>query len=267
MTHPSSKPHERAAAAAGNAPERQELLRLDGVTAGYGAGLILRGVDLALTAGQVTCLIGPNGSGKSTTLKTVSGLLKPVEGTVTFRGEDITRLSARQRLMRGIVHVPQDRSLFPAMTVRENVQMGGYVLRDRRLLARRWEEIASSFRLIAERAGAHAGSLSGGEQKTVEIARTLMLDPALILLDEPSIGLDPKSRTAVFKNVAELAASGRTILLVEQNARSGLAVSQTGAVLEAGRVALTGSGSDLLTDPEVGRLYLGAGTAVAGTTP
>ncbi|WP_406425606.1 ABC transporter ATP-binding protein [Streptomyces sp. NBC_01589] len=248
-------------------PQSGELLRLSGVTAGYGAGLILRGVDLSLPAGQVTCLIGPNGSGKSTTLKTISGLLRPQDGTVTFRGEDISRLSARERLLRGIVHVPQDRSLFPAMTVRENIEMGGFVLRDRRLVAQRWEEIAATFRLVAERADAHAGSLSGGEQKTVEIARTLMLDPALILLDEPSIGLDPKSRTAVFRNVAELAGSGRTVLLVEQNARSGLAVSDTGVVLEGGRVALTGTGADLLTDPEVGRLYLGAGTAVQNALP
>lgn len=133
--------------------------------------------------------------------------------------------------------------------------------------SRSGEKIAATFRLVAERADAHAGSLSGGEQKTVEIARTLMLDPALILLDEPSIGLDPKSRTAVFRNVAELAGSGRTVLLVEQNARSGLAVSDTGVVLEGGRVALTGTGADLLTDPEVGRLYLGAGTAVQNALP
>lgn len=239
------------------------LLTLDGVTAGYGAGLILKGVDLTVTAGRVTCLIGPNGSGKSTTLKTISGLLKPASGTVTFQGEDISRLSSRERLLRGIVHVPQDRSLFPAMTVRENVEMGGYVLRDRRLIAERWERIADSFPLVADRAGAHAGSLSGGEQKTVEIARTLMLDPVLILLDEPSIGLDPKSRTAVFRNGADLAAAGRSVLLVEQNARSGLAVSHTGVVLEGGRIALTGSGADLLSDPEVGRLYLGAGARTA----
>ncbi|MFD7446079.1 ABC transporter ATP-binding protein [Streptomyces sp. NPDC059909] len=249
----------------------EPLLVLDGVTAGYGAGLILRGVGLTVAAGEVTCLIGPNGSGKSTTLKTISGLLKPASGTVTFKGEDISRLSARERLLRGIVHVPQDRSLFPAMTVRENVEMGGYVLRNRRLVAERWERIAAAYPLVADRANAHAGSLSGGEQKTVEIARTLMLDPVLILLDEPSIGLDPRSRTTVFRSVADLAASGRSVLLVEQNARSGLAVSHSGAVLEGGRVALTGTGAGLLTDPEVGRLYLGAAdrpsTPLASSVP
>lgn len=236
----------------------ENLLELTGVTAGYGAGLILKGVDLSVRTGEIICLIGPNGAGKSTVLKTISGLLQNRGGTVSFAGEDIGRLTSRQRLDRGIVHVPQDRSLFPGMSVAENVMMGAFILTDQALVRRRMEEVSERFPIVARRRSAAAGSLSGGEQKQVELARSLMLDPALILLDEPSIGLDPKSRSTVFSSISTLAAEGRTILLVEQNARSGLAVAHRAAVLEAGRVALTGTGAALLDDPEVARLYLGA---------
>ena len=234
------------------------LLQLTAVTAGYGAGLVLKGVDLTVTKGEIVCVIGPNGSGKSTVLKTISGLLRIKDGSVKFKGNGISDLSSRQRLGQGIVHVPQDRSLFPAMTVRENMLMGAFILNDQALVNQRMEAAAELFPIILERKSALAGSLSGGEQKQVEVARSLMLDPALILLDEPSIGLDPKSRKLVFESITALSSAGRTILLVEQNARSGLAVSTRGAVLEAGRVALTGSGLELLEDPEVSRLYLGA---------
>jgi branched-chain amino acid transport system ATP-binding protein len=239
-------------------PTPTALLQLRQVTAGYGAGLILKGVDLTATRGEIVCLIGPNGAGKSTVLKTISGLLQHRDGTVVFSGEDIGRLSSRHRLDRGIVHVPQERSLFPAMSVWENVLMGAFILNDQPLIRRRMEQVAEMFPIVARRRSAAAGSLSGGEQKQVELARSLMLDPALILLDEPSIGLDPKSRTSVFASISALAQDGRTVLLVEQNARSGLAVAHKAAVLEAGRVALTGTGQALLDDPEVARLYLGA---------
>jgi branched-chain amino acid transport system ATP-binding protein len=241
------------------------LLDLDSVVAGYGAGDILRGVDLTVEAGEVVCLIGPNGAGKSTVLKTVSGLLRPRLGRVLLDGEPITRLSPRERLSRAIVHVPQERSLFPAMTVWENVLMGGYILRDRAEVRRRAERGAALFPIVAERRRDAAGSLSGGEQKQVELARALMLDPRLILLDEPSIGLEPRARRTVFESVAALAADGRTVLLVEQNARSGLAVAHRGAVLESGVVRLIGTGAELLADPEVARLYLGAAPRRDGT--
>jgi branched-chain amino acid transport system ATP-binding protein len=233
------------------------LLTLEGVVAGYGAGDILRGVDLTVEAGEVVCLIGPNGAGKSTVLKTVSGLLKPRLGRVLLDGDPITRLSPRERLGRAVVHVPQDRSLFPAMTVWENLLMGAYILRDRAEVRRRADRSAELFPIVADRRHHAAGSLSGGEQKQVELARSLMLDPRLILLDEPSIGLEPRARRAVFESIAGLAADGRTVLLVEQNARSGLAVAHRGAVLESGVVRLTGTGAALLTDPQVARLYLG----------
>ena len=234
------------------------LLHLDAVVAGYNQGFVLKGVDLTVDAGEVTCLIGPNGAGKSTVLKTVSGLLKPSSGTVCFDGEDITNLSTHERLLRGIVHVPQDRSLFPAMTVWDNVLMGAYIVRDNAAVHSRLAIVVEMFPIVERRRQAHAGSLSGGEQKIVEIARTLMLDPRLILLDEPSIGLDPRSRRLVFDTIRELTAAGRTVLLVEQNARSGLAVAHHGAILEAGVVKLEGTGLSLLDDPMVAQLYLGA---------
>lgn len=236
----------------------EALLHLDDVTAGYGAGLILKGVTLSATVGEIVCLIGPNGAGKSTVLKTISGLLAHRDGSIVFAGEDIGRLTSRQRLDRGIVHVPQERSLFPTMSVWENVLMGAFILKDQSLIRTRMDQVSEKFPIVARRRSAAAGSLSGGEQKQVELARSLMLDPALILLDEPSIGLDPKSRSSVFASIAALAEDGRTVLLVEQNARSGLAVAHQAAVLEAGRVALTGTGQSLLDDPEVARLYLGA---------
>jgi branched-chain amino acid transport system ATP-binding protein len=234
------------------------ILRLDGVVAGYGAGDVLKGVDLRVEPGTVTCLIGPNGAGKSTVLKTVSGLLRPSRGRVVFDGQEISQLRPRARLLLGIVHVPQERSLFPAMTVRDNLLMGGYVLNDAKVLKARLEQAVAAFPICAERAGAQAGSLSGGEQKQVELARTLILDPTLVLLDEPSIGLDPKSRHVVFDSIRTLSSTGRTIVLVEQNARSGLAAADVGAVLESGVVRLVASAAGLLDDPEVARLYLGA---------
>jgi branched-chain amino acid transport system ATP-binding protein len=247
----------------------EALLSLHGVRAGYGAGDILKGVDLEVRAGTVTCLIGPNGAGKSTVLKTVSGLIRPRQGTVVFQGDDIGRLSPHARLLRGVVHVPQDRSLFPAMTVWDNLLMGGYVMKDQKAVRRRMDAAVEVFPICLARANDHAGSLSGGEQKQVELARTLVLDPALILLDEPSIGLDPKSRQAVFASIKRLTEDGRTVLLVEQNARSGLAASDFGAVLEGGVVRLNATGESLLSDPEVARLYLGGGaiavTPAAGT--
>ncbi|MEY9968002.1 branched-chain amino acid transport system ATP-binding protein [Streptacidiphilus sp. MAP12-16] len=238
------------------------LLAIEDVSAGYGTGDVLRGVDLTLDRGEVLCLIGPNGAGKSTVLRLVSGLIRPRRGRVLLNGEPIDALSPRARLLRGIVQVPQERSLFPAMTVWDNLLMGGYLLdrtrEGRREVRRRAETLAGRFPLIAQRRHAAAGSLSGGEQKQVELARALILEPTLMLLDEPSIGLEPRARNSVFATVAALAAEGRTILLVEQNARSGLAAADRGAVLEAGRVRLTGSGESLLSDPRVGQLYLGA---------
>jgi branched-chain amino acid transport system ATP-binding protein len=237
------------------------ILQIEGVVAGYGRGDILRGIDLELEDGTVTCLVGPNGAGKSTVLKVLSGLLRARSGQIRFRGDEVTRLSPAQLLDRGIVHVAQDRSLFPLMTVWDNLLMGGHVLGDRSLVRRRAEAIAERFALVRERRNERAGELSGGQQKLVEIARALMLEPRLVLLDEPTMGLDPKARHLIFELVREINGEGRTVLLVEQNARAGLAIAHHGAVLDTGRVALTGAGPQLLEDPRVAQLYLGGAAA------
>jgi branched-chain amino acid transport system ATP-binding protein len=239
------------------------LLRMHGVVAGYGRGDILRGIDLELEEGTITCLVGPNGAGKSTVLKTLSGLLRPRAGSIVFANEQIARSSPAELLARGIVHVAQERSLFPLMTLWDNLLMGGHILRDRVLVQRRAAAIAERFELVRDRRNEQAGALSGGQQKLVEIARALMLEPRLILLDEPTMGLDPKARHLMFEMVAELNAEGRTVLLVEQNARAGLAIAHSGAVLDGGCVALTGAGASLLDDPRVAELYLGGAPAAA----
>jgi len=243
------------------------MLRIEGVVCGYGRGDILRGVDLTVETGSVTCLIGPNGAGKSTVLRTVSGLLRPRRGSILLAGQRITGLTPQAVLDRGVVHVPQERSLFPAMSVWDNVLMGAFILRDRTLARQRIDEVAERFPIVRERRHTRAGSLSGGEQRIVEIARALMLHPVLMLMDEPSTGLEPRSRHLVFQTITEMNAIGLTILLVEQNARSGLSVAQHGAVMEAGVVRLTGPGPRLLDDPEVARLYLGGTARTDGTEP
>jgi len=228
------------------------------VRAGYGGGDILQGVDLTVVEGGLTCIVGPNGAGKSTILRVVSGLLRPSAGSVVFNGESLVGKSPRAILARGIVQVPQERSLFPTMTVWENVRLGAYSLRNRSLVEKRIRTVCETFPLVAERKHDLAASLSGGQQKIVEFARAMMLDPSLLILDEPSMGLDPKTRTLVFKTISSLNASGRTLLLVEQNARSGLGIATHGVVMESGRVRLEGPGLEVLNNPEIGRLYLGA---------
>jgi ABC-type branched-subunit amino acid transport system ATPase component len=234
------------------------LLELQGLAAGYGGGDILLDVDLAVEEGSLTCIVGPNGAGKSTLLRVISGLLRPSRGSVRFRGESIAGLSPRTILGRGIVQVPQERSLFPTMTVWENVRLGAYTVRDRGLVERRLAAVCETFPIVAERRHEPAASLSGGQQKIVEFARALMLDPSLLILDEPSMGLDPKTRTVVFDTIRAMNQGGHTLLLVEQNARSGLGIASHGVVMESGRIRLQGPGPDVLNNPEIGRLYLGA---------
>jgi ABC-type branched-subunit amino acid transport system ATPase component len=234
------------------------LLELDGVTAGYGGGDVLHDVNLSIEEGGITCVVGPNGAGKSTILRLVSGLIRPRLGGLRFRGQSITGLSPRQILQLGIVQVPQERSLFPTMTVWENVRMGAYTLSDRALLERRMATVCDTFPIVAERRHERVAALSGGQQKIIEFARALMLDPKLLVLDEPSMGLDPKTHGVVFELIRDMNRSGRTILLVEQNARSGLGLASHGVVLESGRVRLEGTGASVLGNGEIGRLFLGA---------
>jgi branched-chain amino acid transport system ATP-binding protein len=240
------------------APDVSVLLELEGLAAGYGGGDILLGIDLAVQEGSLTCIVGPNGAGKSTLLRVVSGLLRPSRGALRFRGESIAGLSPRAILKKGIVQVPQERSLFPTMSVWENVRLGAYTVRDRGLVERRLAAVCETFPIVRERRHEPAASLSGGQQKIVEFARALMLDPSLLILDEPSMGLDPKTRSVVFKTIGEMNQAGHTLLLVEQNARSGLGIATHGVVMESGKIRLEGPGPDVLNNPEIGRLYLGA---------
>jgi ABC-type branched-subunit amino acid transport system ATPase component len=233
------------------------LLKLHNVYAGYDGGDVLKGIDIEVEQGTTTCIVGPNGAGKSTVLRVLSGLLKPRIGELIFDGRSLIGLSPGQILALGIVQVPQSHSLFPGMTVKENVRLGAYMLHDTALVEQRLREVEEMFPVVKTRARDKAGNLSGGQQRLVEFARCLMLDPRMILLDEPSMGLDPKTFKQVIETVKVMQDSGRTIVLVEQNARTGLSLATKGVVLESGRVRLEGSHTDILNNPEIGHLYLG----------
>lgn len=233
------------------------MLSFKNVYAGYDGGDILKGVSLEFEKGTTTCIVGPNGAGKSTVLRVISGLLKPRQGEVIFAGRSIGGLAPRKILTMGIAQVPQNHSLFPALTVRENVRLGGYTLRSSALTDRRQAQVEEVFPIVKERARDKAGSLSGGQQRLVEFARSLMLDPQVILLDEPSMGLDPRTFKHIIDTIQLMHSDGRTIILVEQNARTGLSISQHGVVLESGRVRLEGTHDEVLNNPEIGHLYLG----------
>jgi ABC-type branched-subunit amino acid transport system ATPase component len=241
------------------------LLSLRDVTAGYGGGDILKQVTLDVPRGSITCVVGPNGAGKSTLLSTISGLLRARQGEITMDGQSVSGLNPRQILAKGAAQVPQAHSLFGDMTVRENVEMGAFTVKDRVLVQKRLQAVQELYPIVHDRAHEKAGSLSGGQQRLVEFARCLMLDPALIMLDEPSMGLDPQTRQMVFDMVELMNKQGKTILLVEQNARAGLRLSSHGIVLENGMVRLTGSGREVLEHPEIGALYLGGAIAASAT--
>ena len=241
------------------------LLELIDVVAGYGGGDVLRGVNLTVEQGTITCIVGPNGAGKSTVFTAISGIIRPRRGQILFNGQDLIGLSPRQVLNRGLVQVPQNHSLFPGMSVRENVELGAYMVPDQSIVRRRYAEVQQLFPIVRERAHEQAGSLSGGQQRLVEFARCLMLDPSLVLLDEPSMGLDPRTLKEVFKTITTMKEAGRTILLVEQNARAGLRLADHGVVMESGRVRLDGPSDSVLNNPEISALYLGG--SVTAPTP
>jgi ABC-type branched-subunit amino acid transport system ATPase component len=242
-------------------------LDVRGVVVGYGGGDVLRGVSLQVMPGGITCVVGPNGAGKSTLLATISGLLRPRLGEITLDGERLTGKTPRDVLHAGVVQVPQNHSLFREMTVRENISLGGYILRERGLAERRFAGVLEMFPQVTDWLDKKAGSLSGGQQRLVEFARSLMLDPRLVILDEPSMGLAPKVLRSVFDAIRMMHAQGKTILLVEQNARAGLRLSTHGVVLENGLVRLAGTGKEVLEHPEIGALYLGGAVSpAAGST-
>jgi ABC-type branched-subunit amino acid transport system ATPase component len=233
------------------------LLLAEGITAGYGRMDILHDVSLHVRAGEIVSVIGPNGAGKSTAFKTIVGFLPPRSGRVVFNGESIAGLRPDLVLRRGLAYVPQGRVVFPQMTVLENLEMGAYIERDAGRIAAALERVFALFPILAERRRQKAGTMSGGEQQMVAIARALMTSPRLIMLDEPSLGLSPKFVTLIFDKLVEMRHAGFTLMLVEQNAARALAIADRGYVLELGRNRFEGPGRALLDDPEVKRLYLG----------
>lgn len=236
----------------------EPLLSLNTVEAGYGrAALVLRGLSVQVPPSTIVCLVGPNGAGKSTVLKVASGMLKPRAGSITVDGEDVTGRGPQQMLAAGLAHVLQGHSVFPEMTVEENVRLGAYSVKDPALVAERVRRVQEVFPVVGERWKQLAGLLSGGQQKQVEFARSLMIEPKVVLLDEPSMGLDPKTTATVFEQIVRMRDHGTAVLLVEQNARRALETSDIGCVLDLGRVHIQGPAADLLADPELSRLYLG----------
>jgi branched-chain amino acid transport system ATP-binding protein len=237
------------------------LLVLDGVFAGYGKMTILNGVTARVRRGAITTVIGPNGAGKSTMFKTIFGLLPVRAGTVIFDGRDITHLSPRRLLDAGVVYIPQGRNIFPELSVRHNLELGGVVLSDQAALADRMAAIMQRFPMLLQKADAQASTLSGGQQKMLEVARGLLLEPKLILIDEPSIGLSPLMVQEVFAILKGLRDNGVTVLLIEQNARQALQISDYGLVMEQGQTRIEDTAVKILADPRIAQLFLGGGLA------
>ena len=244
------------------------LLELHGIEAGYGrAALVLRGLTVRVPAGTIVCLVGPNGAGKSTVLKVASGLLAPRAGRILVDGTDVTGQRPQQMLASGLAHVLQGHSVFREMTVAENVLLGGYTLRDKAVVAERVAFVQELFPVVGERWKSLAGLLSGGQQKQVEFARSLMVRPKVVLLDEPSMGLDPKTTSTVFEQVVRMRDAGTAVLLVEQNARRALETADIGCVLDLGTVHMSGPAAELLADPLLSELYLGGRPAERPISP
>lgn len=237
-----------------------DLLQVEGLVGGYGAAdEILKGITLSLAPRRMAAIVGPNGAGKSTLLKTVAGLIRPKAGTIRLEGQELTGLPPRAIAAKGVAFVPQEANIFPSLSVRENLEMGGY-LEPRARVAARIEALFARFPVLAEKRRRPARTLSGGQRQILAMAMALMVEPRLLLLDEPSAGLSPKAAEALFDTIAAIHAEGTAILMVEQNALEALAIAEEGIVLVDGRVARTGPAAALAADPEVRRLFLGGET-------
>lgn len=235
------------------------MLRLEGIQAGYNSVPVLFGVDLEVQEGEIVALLGANGAGKSTVLRVITGLLHPSAGRVTFRGEPIHRLPPHEVVRRGVVCVPQRRRIFGGLTARENLELGAFVQRrDREGFRRNLQMVLQLFPHLEKRLGQLSGTLSGGEQQMLAFARGLMAQPQLLMLDEPSLGLAPKLVAEVYADIRRVAQAGKTVLIVEQNARAALSVANRGYVLENGKIVLQGLARDLIHNDYVRRTYLAA---------
>ena len=232
------------------------ILDIKDYVAGYGEIDVIKGVSAQIQRHEIACVIGPNGAGKSTLVKGVFGLIKARRGSVLFDGSDITNLNPAGMLKRGLSYVPQGRCNFPAMTVRENLEMGAFTRNDEKI-ENDIQEVMDKFPVLREKANEMAGNLSGGEQQILEMGRVLLLHPRLMLLDEPSLGLAPKTTEIVFEKIREINSDGIAVLIVEQNAKRALAISHHAIVLELGRKRFEGTGEEIMHNEEVKRLYLG----------
>jgi branched-chain amino acid transport system ATP-binding protein len=236
------------------------MLELKELFGGYGKMTILNGVSFKIDKGTITTVIGPNGAGKSTVFKAIFGLLNIHSGQILLDGKDVTRQTPAQMIAHGVTYVPQGRNVVPQLSVLHNLELGGITAKDQTLVKRRIEEVMDQFPVLREKRNSQAVALSGGQQKQLEIARSLLLDPKLILIDEPSIGLSPNLVQEVFQTLKKLRDNGVTILMVEQNAKAALAMSDYGIVLELGQRRMHDRADALLADPRVGQLFLGGST-------
>ncbi|MFU8888401.1 MAG: ABC transporter ATP-binding protein [Trueperaceae bacterium] len=238
-------------------PEREKLLELKGVGAHYGPIKVLHDIDMVIHPGEMVCLLGGNASGKSTTLKTILGIVRVSEGEMTFRGERADTLTTAQRIERGMAVVPENRRIFPKMTVRENLEMGAYLRHDRHAIAEDLEYVFELFPRLAERLEQKGGTMSGGEQQMLAMGRALMSRPKLILMDEPSMGLAPLFVERIFEIIKQVNERGISVFVVEQNANVALSIADRGYVLQTGEVVLSGPARDLLTNEAMKKAYLG----------
>ncbi|WP_322870136.1 ABC transporter ATP-binding protein [Streptomyces goshikiensis] len=233
------------------------LLKVEDLKVAYGKIEAVKGISFEVNEGEIVCLVGTNGAGKTTTLRTLSGLLKPAGGTITFDGKPLTQVPAHKIVSLGLAHSPEGRHIFPRLTITENLQLGAFLRTDKESIEKDVQRAYEMFPILGERRKQAAGTLSGGEQQMLAMGRALMSRPKLLMLDEPSMGLSPLMMQKIMATIAELKATGTTILLVEQNAQAALSLADQAHVMEIGKIVLSGTGQDLLHNEDVRKAYLG----------